>query len=483
TFIITYNETTCKVDVSVITVGPPATYTLGATGSTCTNIVVAGTYTVNAPMNPLNTGTVEVNVTVPGSYSLSTPVVNGISFSTFGDFISTGVQTVVLNATGTPTAGGTVNFAIAGNSSSCIFPVTINSAPSAGVYTLGGAGSTCTGFVASGVYASGTALSASNTVTLNVNVVTPGTYSISTTAANGVTFSGNGSFAAAGAQTITLTGSGTPTAAGAINHTVNGATGTCTFTITYTPPSAQAAYTLSGAPGACTAAMPAGTYAAGTPLTAANTLTVSVNVTGLGAYSLSTSTVNGITFSNSGNFTTLGIQNVVLAGSGTPIAAGAFTFTPKFGTSSCTYSLTVTSGGGGNFITCKINGVDVAFNLNAKATYLTPGQDLEISGNVNTTSPEAILLEVDRTSVPATVIPGTYTIAGSSSTTYDLIIGYLDPLGAVWSTGPSDPFTVIISTLTATRVTGTFSGTIRSNAGGGTATKIITAGSFNVPVM
>ena len=60
----------------------------------------------------------------------------------------------------------------------------------------------------------GTALGASNTVVLNVNITTAGSYNITTTAVNGMTFTWSGTLAL-GNQTITLTGSGTPTTAGA----------------------------------------------------------------------------------------------------------------------------------------------------------------------------------------------------------------------------------------------------------------------------
>jgi uncharacterized protein (TIGR02145 family) len=65
-----------------------------------------------------------------------------------------------------------------------------------------------------GTYKVGTALTAANTITLSLNVVTAGAYTIATTATNGMTFTGSGTFAGTGAQTAVLTGSGTPTASG-----------------------------------------------------------------------------------------------------------------------------------------------------------------------------------------------------------------------------------------------------------------------------
>jgi hypothetical protein len=48
------------------------------------------------------------------------------------------------------------------------------------------------------------------TQTITATVTTVGTYSISTTTANGVTFAASGTFAGTGAQTIVLTAKGTP---------------------------------------------------------------------------------------------------------------------------------------------------------------------------------------------------------------------------------------------------------------------------------
>lgn len=487
TFTFTYNSSTCLIDVPVITVGPPAVYTLGGAASTCTGVTLNGVYMVNVPMIPGNTVTLDVNVTTIGSYTLTTPVVNGISFSVNGDFTSTGPQTVTLNATGTPTAAGSLNFALSGSTSSCTFPVTITAATGLAVYTLGGAGSSCTGFVAAGTYTPGTVLNAGNTITIDVNVTTIGTYTISTTAANGVTFSKIGLFTATGPQTVILTGSGTPTAAGATNYTVNGAVGTCTFSITFTAGATPAVYTLSGAPNACTVATVAGTYTAGAALTAANTVTVQVNVTTIGAYTLSTNMVNGMTFSKTGVFATMGIQNVILVGNGTPTAAGTNSFTPQVGTSSCTFQVTATGGGPTDFITCKINGIDFSFNFSPSATYPFPGA-IEINGFVNSTSPEEMYLAIDRSIVTGgTITATTYTMSGSASGTYDLYAEYVDPSGNFWdpsdgSVVPADPFTITITTLTATRVTGTFIGTVRDVVGAGPNTKTITAGSFSVPI-
>jgi hypothetical protein len=70
-------------------------------------------------------------------------------------------------------------------------------------------------------------------------------------------------------------------------------------------------------------------YNSGTPLTSVNTITVSVFVTDPGSFAISTDTVNGMIFSYQGTFVAVGAQNVLLTGSGTPVSAGTFTFTPQ----------------------------------------------------------------------------------------------------------------------------------------------------------
>ncbi len=97
------------------------------------------------------------------------------------------------------------------------------------VYTYNGAPNICSTPVVTGTYQVGVSLDLTNTVTVNVDVTTPGTYVISTANINGMIFSSAGTFATTGAQTITLVGSGVP-----LNATtsifVPGTNG-CSFTI------------------------------------------------------------------------------------------------------------------------------------------------------------------------------------------------------------------------------------------------------------
>ncbi len=340
---ITSGTTNCTASVTTLAAGASAAFTIGGAGGACTPITVNGTYTAGTILSSVNTVDIEVNVTATGAYSITTTTANGIQFAAAGTFTTTGAQTVSLTGIGTPAVAGPFNYSATGGGTTCTFAITAGGGGTSAVYTLSGAPATCTGSVANGTYTAGTPLTAANTVTINVNVTTAGSYSITTTSVNGISFAATGTFAGTGPQTVNLVGTGTPTAAGSFNYPATGGGNTCTFSVTAGGGGGGAAsFTLTGAPGSCTGATTSGTYTVGTALTAANTATIAVNVTALGTYTISTLTNNGIQFSKSGSFTVLGAQNVVLNGSGTPSAAGSFNFSATgAGTgSSCTFSVT-----------------------------------------------------------------------------------------------------------------------------------------------
>jgi hypothetical protein len=150
-----------------------------------------------------------------------------MTFSATGTFVATGVQVITLNGSGTPGSSGSTPFPVTAGSSTCTFSITVTSAA---VGTLAGGPSACTPFTLSGTYTAGTALVTSNTVQVQINVTTPGTYSISTNTVNGYSFSASGT-AGTGTQTVTLNGNGTPTAAGSNTFTVTFGSSTCTFVV------------------------------------------------------------------------------------------------------------------------------------------------------------------------------------------------------------------------------------------------------------
>jgi len=230
-FNVFYDSTQCTFSITTITGVSAAVYTLSGSSSTCINASFQGTYTAGVATNASNTMTVEVNVTAIGTYSI-TSTAGGITFSKSGVFAATGIQSVILTASGTPTAAGTVTFPVVAGSSTCSKDLVVGSGSSAAVYTLTGAPGACGSFTPQGTYTQGTALTAANTVTVQVNVTTLGSYSLTTNTVSGISFAASGTFTTLGTQTLVMAGTGTPTASGSLAFTVTGASTTCTFNLT-----------------------------------------------------------------------------------------------------------------------------------------------------------------------------------------------------------------------------------------------------------
>lgn len=323
---VTVGSSTCSFVINVI---GPGVATLGGAPNACTPSTVNGTYAQNVALTSSNTVTVQVNVTTAGVISISTNTVAGFSFSFTGP-LNTGVQNVNLVGTGTPNAAGTQNFTVTLGSSTCTFSVPVTGP---GVGTLGGAPAACTPSTVNGTYTQNVALTAANTVTIQVNVTTPGTFNITTNTVTGFSFAFSGPLLTTGVQNVNLVGTGTPTATGPQNFTVTLGSSTCTFTVTVAG-STAAVFTID-----CPNVVVNGTYTAGTPLTAANTITLPVTVTTAGTYNISAS-VNGMTFSATGS-ATLATTTITLTGTGTPTTATGSPFTLVV--NGCNIPITVTA--------------------------------------------------------------------------------------------------------------------------------------------
>jgi hypothetical protein len=326
----------CQKEMSFESSNSPAEGSLQADISgDCLPKTVNGSYAPGTVLNPAtNNIVIQVAVTKVGSYTISTDTVNGYYFRATGNFTSIGNTDVTLRGNGTPFAAGVNNFSVSFDSTYCDIQVTV---ASSAAFTLSGAPNACTGATVQGAYAIGVPLTAANTATINVDVTTVGSYTISASL-NGMTFSKSGVFTSTGPQQVILVGSGTPTTAGANVVPLTAGTSTCSFTVTV---SSAGAGTLGGAPSACAPINVQGTYTAGTALDATNKVDVQVNVTTPGVFSISTNTLDGFSFSFSGNLATTGPQTVTLLGTGNPVAAGVQTFTVTLGTSTCTFPVTV----------------------------------------------------------------------------------------------------------------------------------------------
>ena len=103
-------------------------------------------------------------------------------------------------------------------------------------------------------------------------------------------------------------------------------------------------YTI-GTGGACSNITVNGFYFEGIAFDVYNTVTLDATVTTPGTWSISTNTVNGYGFSGSGTFTTTGIIQITLNGTGTPTTAQTDNFiaTPNISGGTCTFEVPVSS--------------------------------------------------------------------------------------------------------------------------------------------
>jgi hypothetical protein len=197
----------------------------------CSNSKALGTYIQGKELTGSNYLSITVNVTKIGNYTISGTTTNGYNFYGTGVFLNTGIQTVRIQGQGTPAAvqTNTVQLIANGVNVTCSPAISINVLSSAGTYTI-----SCGSATVNGVYTKGTALGATNTITLPVVVSALGSYSITTNTVDGISFSGSGTFTATGNQNVTLSGTGSPTSTAdkVMTITANSADGTATCNVT-----------------------------------------------------------------------------------------------------------------------------------------------------------------------------------------------------------------------------------------------------------
>lgn len=214
------------------TINPGSEGVLGNADGNCTPVTIFGTYGIGMPVSNTHSVQVQVTVTTPGGFSIATNTVNGVSFSQKGVFQSAGTQNVLLQATGTPEKSGTYTYTIRYGNSQCSFQLTVADNAQG---TLGGEGGGCTPFEFDGTYQQGIPFNSGNTVKVKVNVTAAGVYHITTSTANGVSFSGEGIFTATGLQDVVLTGTGTPLDEGEHIFNVSFLSSACNFPLVFLP--------------------------------------------------------------------------------------------------------------------------------------------------------------------------------------------------------------------------------------------------------
>lgn len=183
----------------------------------CSALQVKGTYVQGRELTASNYLSIPVTVTKAGEYTFLATTTNGYSFFASGTFLNTGSYTIKATGQGTPVVVQTDNLAINANSIdvTCTPARTVTVLSAAATYTM-----SCGSSTVNGVYKVGTALTASNTITLPVNVTSLGSYTITTNTVDGISFSASGTFTTTGNQNITLNGTGTPSSTTAKTLTI-----------------------------------------------------------------------------------------------------------------------------------------------------------------------------------------------------------------------------------------------------------------------
>ena len=333
-----------------------------------------------------------------------------------------------------------------------------------------------------------------NYVDIQVSVSEPGSYFIKTDSINGYSFYAAGFFAVQGLNTIRLIGSGKPLAAGSNMFTVKFDTSVCQFNVTVTGAGGGG-----GGSNMFTFECPTnptffGTYQAGTP-TAGDSVKINVTSPSGGSYSITTTTSNGVTFTGNGILSaTSNLQSVTLFATGTPTSGGSFTYTLTSSSTNSTCTFIQSYGGSAmvstDSIVATIDGVLKTFKIRDSArldnTTLAGYAGIAIYGESNFTGDEKFGLAVAKSGT--TLSTGTYTVnqfplafVGAS---------YKNPVGNYIAKSDTNippaqqtpGFSITISSITSTRVTGLFSGRVLDNGGMGPGFKTVANGIFSVTI-
>lgn len=492
--------TSCQKELSAETGSALGTLTKDA-GGNCTGSLASGAYKKDTALNATNFVDVQVDITNVGIYIITTDTVNGYYFRATGVTPLPGANTIRLIGFGKPIVAGTDLFKVKFNGDVCEFAVPVTGTTGGGttaVFTLGTTASACTGFtLGAGTYTPGTALNGTNTVTLNVNVTIPGTYTLSatTTAATGVVFTGTGTFPAGtnGAATIILTAQpaagntgNSPTNTVAIpsaSYDVTAGGTTCSFTVAFNAPPPPATFSFN-----CGSPTFTGTYQQGVNTAGGNLKIQVISVAG-GACTISSDNQNGVTFSGSAVLAASPTpQDVILNASGTPGLSGPFTYTITGvgGTGTCSVIQTYTAAPATTgFIKANINGGALTTFSSAASVVLIPlggGQSIIISADNGP-------IESFNTSLISTsaITQGTVYNVNQLLSGNAINANYTTTTNAdYFATSEAipqlvNPFTIKFVSITATRATGTFSGNLLDNNGAGPGTKTFTNGTFDLP--
>ncbi len=445
----------------------------------CLPILVNGNYFKDTTLNATNYVDIQVDFTKIGVYTIKTDTVNGYSFSATASTALLGPNTVRLIGSGKPVRDGFDVFTVKFDGGTCTFDVVVNLGAGGGggtsaIFTFPNTGAACTGATqTTNFFATLPTNLSTHFITLLVDVSQAGTYSLSTTVLNGLTFTATGSFAATGnGQPLILRANGTPTASGLNTYNFSTTTPTassCAFDLTVQAAPSLAVFTFN-----CGTASTTGTYQVGTAMATNNTIILPITVTTPGAYTIST-VVNGITFSGSNVLTASSPSITLFATVGNlPTASGLFPATVTFGTATCIVPIlfspaTVAT----NFISANINGAATltTFNVGASGIDISgTGLSVNIFGDNNATGIE----NIDFTVAAASLVINTNYTVNQIATGVIVDANYTNASNMNFSDQSNlipqldRPFTVRFTQITTlpNRVRGTFTGRVDDGATG-----------------
>ena len=469
----------------------------------CLPFNVNGSYQKDSTLKAIsNYVDVQVNISEIGSYSIKTDSVNGYSFSAAGVVNVTGLNTIRLIGAGKPLAGGADMFTVKFDTSVCQFNIVVNGAGGGGggstaaIFTLVGMPTTCTGAVQSNNFYATMPANSSNYVDIKADVTTAGTYTINAPLVNGVSFSATGSLVVGSNQNIRLLASGTPATAGSFSYALNTTTpaSNCGFNLTVQAAPTPAMYTFE-----CPSSpIFYGTYQAGVS-TAGDSVQINVTSVAGGSYSITTSTTassNSVVFTGSGVLpASASPQMVTLYANGTPATAGTFTYmlTGMGVTSTCTFTQTYSTATTANgTLKFNIGSVTKTFNFmnSADTSFITPPPPappgnfyvLSVAGDAGSPSQEKFSFDIIKTA-PYFTNGATYTV-NQFMQSIILNITYTDNSGTIYTASTdgstqNPAFSISITSITTTKVIGTFSGPVKNSSGVVITT---TQGSFDLPL-
>jgi hypothetical protein len=122
---VKYGTSLCTANISVGTGSAgTAIYSMGGAPNSCTGFNLTGTWQAGQIIQAgVNNVVMNVNVTAVGIYQIDIAAVNGVSFTGSGIFNTLGVQSITLEARGTPINSGMFNYTVNSGTTNCTFSI------------------------------------------------------------------------------------------------------------------------------------------------------------------------------------------------------------------------------------------------------------------------------------------------------------------------------------------------------------------------